>query len=216
MRPPANLSCGAYNIDEYDNQFLVNSLSSPLNNKSKSNINNVEVLKGDVMLSDEYKNAQVVTSDGKNIGNVKSSDSKSLVVFKKGFLRDEEFHVDIAAISHYDRGSVREDNNSIAHIILNLNEEEVRHGFEFGSKNKPNSDFISGKSDSAYKVGLEKESVRYEAFKPDFEKNVNPASSTDKLPSEQEYICEMCMQKFYHSNELQDHRKDLHSAATGI
>ena len=96
MRPPANLSCGAYNIDEYDNQFLVNSLSSPLNNKSKSNINNVEVLKRDVMLSDEYKNAQVVTSDGKNIGNVKSSDSKSLVVFKKGFLRDEEFHVDIA------------------------------------------------------------------------------------------------------------------------
>jgi hypothetical protein len=168
------------------------------------------------MLSDEYKNAQVVTSDGKNIGNVKSSDGKSLVVFKKGFLRDEEFHVAIAAISHYDRGTVRGDNNSITHIMLNLNEEEVRHGFEFGSKNKPNSDFISGKSDSAYKVGLEKESVRYEAFKPDFEKNVNPASSTDKLPSKEEYICEMCMQKFYNSNELQDHRKDLHSAATGI
>ena len=97
MRPPANLSYGAYNIDEYDNQFLVTSPSSPLNNKSKSNINNVEVLKGDVMLSDEYKNAQVVTSDGKNIGNVKSSDTNSLVVFKKGFLRDEEFHVAIAA-----------------------------------------------------------------------------------------------------------------------
>ena len=42
-------------------------------------------------------------------------------------------------------------------------------------------------------------------------KNVNPASSTDKLPSKEEYICEMCMQKFYNSNELQDHRKDLHS-----
>ena len=66
-------------------------------NISKSNINNVEDLKGDVMLSDEYKNAQVVTSDGKNIGNVKSSDGKSLVVFKKGFLRDEEFHVAIAS-----------------------------------------------------------------------------------------------------------------------
>ena len=97
MRPPANLSYGAYNVDEYDNHFRVNSQSSPLNNKSKSNINNVEDLKGDVMLSDEYKNAQVVTSDGKNIGNVKSSDSKSLVVFKKGFLKDEEFHVAIAA-----------------------------------------------------------------------------------------------------------------------
>jgi hypothetical protein len=190
--------------------------SSPLNNISKSNINNVEDLKRAVMLSDEYKNAEVVTSDGKNLGNVKSSDSKSLFVSKKGFLRDEEFHVSIAAISHYDRGSVREDNNRITHIILNLNEEEVRQRSVFGSNNKPNSDLISGKSDSAYKVGLEKESVRYEAFKPDFEKSVNPASSTDKLPSEEEYICEMCMQKFYNSNELQDHRKDLHSAATGI
>ena len=169
------------------------------------------------MLTDEYKSARVVTSDGKNIGNVKSSDSKSLIVSKKGFLRDEEFHVAIAAISYCDRGSVREYNNSnITHIVLNLNEEEVRHGFEFGSKNRPNSDLISGKSDSAYRVGLEKESVRYETVRPDFEKNVNPASSTDKLPTEEEYICEMCMQKFYNSNELQDHRKDLHSAATGI
>ena len=70
------------------------------------------------MLSDEYKNAQVITSDGKNIGNVKSSDSKSLVVFKKGFIRDEEFHVAIAAISHYDRGSFGEDNSSITHISI--------------------------------------------------------------------------------------------------
>ena len=167
------------------------------------------------MSSDEYKSAQVVTSDGKNIGNVKSLDSKSLVVSKKGFLRDEEFHVAIAAISHYDRRSVK-DNNSITHIILNINEEEVKHGFEFGSKNKPNSNLISGKSNSAYKVRLEKETVRYEAFKPDFEKNVNPGSSTDKLPSKEEYICDMCMQKFYNSNELQDHHKDLHSAPTGI
>jgi hypothetical protein len=51
---------------------------------------------------------------------------------------------------------------------------------------------------------------------PDSDKNVNPASSTDKLPSKQEYICDMCMQKFYDSSELQDHRKDLHSAAIGI
>src|ERR671911_148135 len=83
-------------------------------------------------------------------------------------------------------------------------------------KNIPNSDLISGKSDSTYNVGLQKETIRYEAFRLDSEKNVNPASSTDKLPSEEEYICDLCMQKFYGSNELQEHRKNQHSAATGV
>jgi hypothetical protein len=41
------------------------------------------------MFRDGYKNAQVVTSDGKKLGTVKSLDSKSLVVFKKGLIRDE-------------------------------------------------------------------------------------------------------------------------------
>jgi hypothetical protein len=40
--------------------------------------------------------------------------------------------------------------------------------------------------------------------------------STDKIPFKQEYICDICMQKSYNSNELQDHRKDLHSAAIGV
>src|SRR5919108_920473 len=168
-------------------------------------------------MSEAYKNAQVVTSDGKNIGTVKSSDSNSIIVFKKGVIRDEEFHIPIIAISHYNRRSgdvVREDNNSISNIILNLSEEEVKHGFEFIGDSKPNSNLISGKSNTGYKIG--KETIRYEAFMPDSDKNVNPASSTDKLPPRQEYICDMCMQKFYDSSELQDHRKDLHSAAIGI
>lgn len=168
-------------------------------------------------MSEAYKNAQVVTSDGKNLGTVKSSDSNSLIVSKKGILRDEEFHIPINAVSRYNRRSedVREDDNDRPNIILNLSEEEVKHGFEFVGNNKPNSDLISGKSDSGYKIGL-KETIRYEAFMPDSDKNVNPASSIDKLPSKQEYICDMCMQKFHDSNELQDHRKDLHSAAVGI
>jgi hypothetical protein len=160
------------------------------------------------MLSDAYKNAQVITSDGKNIGIVKSSDTNSLIIFKKGLLRDEEFHVPLTAVSHYDRRSGR--------VMLNLIEDELKHGFEFVGKNKPNSDLVSGKSDSAYKVGLEKGTIRYEAFRPDFDKNVDPTSSTDKLPSREEYICDMCMQKFYDSNELQNHRKKQHTAATGI
>ncbi|HEU4823516.1 MAG TPA: hypothetical protein VFS97_08850 [Nitrososphaeraceae archaeon] len=167
-------------------------------------------------MSEAYKNAQVVTSDGKDLGTVKSSDSNSLIVFKKGVLRDEEFHVPIIAVSHYNRGSGNDsDNNSTSILILNLSEKEVKHGFEFAGDSKPNSDLVSGKSDSGYKIGL-KETIRYEAFMPDAEKNINPASSTDKLPCKQEYICDMCMRKFHDSSKLQDHRKDVHSAATGI
>ena len=168
-------------------------------------------------MSEAYKNAQVFTSDGKSIGTVKSSDSNSLTVLKKGVLRDEEFHIPINAVSHYNRRSadVRQDNDSIPNIILNLSEDEVKHGFEFTGESKPNSDLVSGKSDSGYKIGL-KETIRYQAFMPDSDKNTEPAASTDKLPPKQEYICDMCMKKFYDSNELQDHRKDLHSAAVGI
>lgn len=92
--------------------------------------------------------------------------------------------------------------------ILNLSE-EIKHGFEFVGDSKPNSDLINGKLDSGYKI-LQKENIRYDAFRQDFEKNVNPISSTDKLPSKKEYIC------YYDSNEPQYHRKNQHSAARGI
>src|SRR5918995_558903 len=118
-------------------------------------------MKSRIMPSDKYKNAQVMTSDGKIIGTVKSSDTDSLLIFKNGPLRDEEFHVPITAVSHYDRksGEVREGDNSTSNIKLNLSEDEVKHGFEFIGKSKPNSDLISGKSDSTYNVGLQKQTV---------------------------------------------------------
>ena len=170
-----------------------------------------------IMFPDRYKNAQVVTSDGKKLGTVKSLDSKSLVVFKKGLIRDEEFHIPINAVSHYDSRSGKgiENNDSISNIVLSLSEKEVKHGFEFVGDSKPNSDLVSGKTDSGYNMRL-KETIRYEAINPNSEISLDPASSTDKLPSKQEYICDMCMQKFHNSNELQDHRKNLHSAATGV
>jgi hypothetical protein len=177
----------------------------------------------DVKFPDGYKNAQVVTSDGKKIGTVKSIDSNSLVVFKKGLIRNEEFHIPTIAVSHYfsRSGKDTEDNriskirtDSVS-INLNLSENEVKHGYEFVGDNKPNSNLVSGKTNSGYIIGL-KETVRYEALVPNSEKILDPATSTDKLPSKQEYICDMCMQKFYSSNELQGHRKDLHSAATGV
>ena len=174
--------------------------------------------RGSVMPPDVYRNAHVITSDGKNIGTVRFSNGNFLFIFKSGLLRDEEFHVPITAISHYDKqsGGVKEVSDDEINIRLNLSEDEVKHGFEFVGKNKPNSDLISGRSGSSYNIGLEKESVRYEAFRSDIEKNVNPASSTDKLPSEDEYICDLCMQKFNGSDELQTHRKNQHSAATGV
>ena len=173
---------------------------------------------GSVMSPDVYRNAHVITSDGKNIGTVRFSDSNFLFIFKSGLLRDEEFHVPITAISHDDKqsGGVKEVSDDEIRIRLNLSEDEVKHGFEFVGKNKPNSDLISGRSGSSYNIGLEKENVRYEALRSDIEKNVNPASSTDKLPSEDEYICDLCMQKFNGSDELQTHRKNQHSAATGV
>jgi hypothetical protein len=39
--------------------------------------------------------------NGKKIGTVKSIDSNSLVVFKKGPIRNEEFHIPTIAVSHY-------------------------------------------------------------------------------------------------------------------
>jgi hypothetical protein len=76
-----------------------------LTDNQKSNINNVEHGKRwegmSCMIPEGYKNAQVVTSDGKKIGIVKSIDSNSLIAIKKGFVRDEEFHIPINAISHY-------------------------------------------------------------------------------------------------------------------
>jgi hypothetical protein len=178
----------------------------------------------DVAFPDGYKNAQVVTSDGKKIGTVKSIESNFLVVFKRGLIRNEEFHIPINAVSHYGSKSGKNiENNRMpktritgsVRIKLNLSEKEVKHGYEFVGDTKPNSNLVSGKTNSGYNTGL-KETIRYEALMPNSEKNFDPATSTDKLPSKHEYICDMCMQKFYNSNELQDHRKDLHSAATGV
>jgi hypothetical protein len=147
-----------------------------------------------------------------------------LVVFKRGLIRNEEFHIPINAVSHYGSKSGKniEDNRmpkiriteSIS-IKLNLSEREVKHGYEFVGDTKPNLNLVSGKTNSGYNMGL-METIRYEALMPNSQKNLDPASSIDKLPSKQEYICDMCMQKFHNSNELQDHRKDLHFAATGV
>ena len=40
--------------------------------------------------------------------------------------------------------------------------------------------------------------------------------SEDKLPREQEYICEICMERFETIDNLQKHRSTDHNASTGV
>lgn len=150
----------------------------------------------------------VFTSNGKNIGKIDKIDNDHFTVYNQGLIQDEEFLIPISAISHFDI-KVGEGNPS---VILTINEEQIKHGYEIVSK-KPNSELVNGKYNSQYKISLEKEVIHYETIQH-FEENV--ASSTDKLPSREEYICDMCMEKFNNPDKLQQHRAEKHSAPTGI
>jgi hypothetical protein len=39
-------------------------------------------------------------------------------------------------------------------------------------------------------------------------------STTNKLPKDSEYLCELCMERFDDSNKLQEHRVAKHKAST--
>lgn len=150
----------------------------------------------------------VFTSNGKNIGKINKIDNDHFTVYNQGLIQDEEFLIPISAISHFDV-KVGEGNPS---VILTINEEQIKHGYEIVIK-KPNSELVNGKYNSQYKIPLEKEVIHYETIQH-FEENV--ASSTDKLPSREEYICDMCMEKFNNPDKLQQHRVERHSAPIGI
>lgn len=150
----------------------------------------------------------VFTSNGKNIGKINKIDNDHFTVYNQGLIQDEEFLIPISAISHFDV-KVGEVNPS---VILTINEEQIKHGYEIVIK-KPNSELVNGKYNSQYKIPLEKEVIHYETIQH-FEENV--ASSTDKLPSREEYICDMCMEKFNNPDKLQQHRVERHSAPIGI
>jgi hypothetical protein len=151
----------------------------------------------------------VFTSNGKNIGKINKIDNDYFTVYNQRLIQDEEFRIPISAISHFDI-KIGEGNPS---VILNINEEQIKHGYEIVTK-KPNSELVNGKdNNSQYKIPLEKELIHYETVQH-FEENVG--SSTDKLPSREEYICDMCMEKFNNPDNLQQHRAEKHSAPTGI
>ena len=155
----------------------------------------------------------VFTSERKNkkkIGKVTKIDRNHLIVYRKGIVSDEEYKIPTSAITHFNREK--------RSIKLKLTENELKHGFEF-VKAKPNSDFVAGKTNSGYKIPLEKELVHYESLGAEEKGNDNVVrdnkNENKKLPNGNnvhEFICEMCMERFEESNQLQRHRIDTHNA----
>jgi hypothetical protein len=154
----------------------------------------------------------VFTSESKNrkkIGKVTKIDRNYLVVYRKGVVSDEEYRIPTSAITHFNREERR--------INLKLSKNQLKHGFEF-VKAKPNSDFVAGKTNSGYKILLEKELVHYESLGAEEKGSSNDNNIIDNIKNEKlsssttnEFICEMCMERFNESNKLQRHRIDNHN-----
>lgn len=157
----------------------------------------------------DLKNAKVYTLDGKNVGRVTEVDTEYFTTQKKGLLTDEEYRVPLDGISH-----IEPPKDDIVIIRLALNEEQLKHGFEF-VKGKPNSEFVSGKDESELKVPTEKQVIHYEAMHS-LEENIANGPSTEGLPQIVEYSCDMCAKKFDDADRLQEHRAEVHKGPTGI
>ena len=159
--------------------------------------------------ADNLIGSDAFTVDNKKIGKVIALDKKKnknhLIVLKKGIVHDEEFHIPIDSITEIlDRESK---------IIINLNEEEIKHGYEFLNKDSPSSDLISGKSDSTLSTPFEKEKIKYQSFSYDLE---NPNNNKNSQVKVDEFLCDMCQAHFEDTSELELHRKNKHSGPVGI
>jgi hypothetical protein len=148
------------------------------------------------------------TVDNKKIGKIIALDKKRnknhLIVLKKGIVHDEEFHIPI--------DSITEILDKESKIFINLNEEEIKHGYEFLNKDNPSSDLISGKSDSTFSTPFEREKIKYQSFSHDLE---NSNTKNSKVGVD-EFLCDMCQAQFKDPSELELHRKNKHSGPVGI
>ena len=169
------------------------------------------------------EDTEVITSDGKKIGKVKTIENEDyFIVSKKGLLTDEEIRVPVTAILARKADSA--DNEPIR---LNMSEETLKHGFEFVQA-EPNSEFMHGKQESEPKVSLQKQVIRFEPVVPTEEAN-NTGISSPPVTKQHEavlksggdsttsfYSCDMCPAKFDKSEELQRHRGESHKAPVNI
>jgi hypothetical protein len=152
----------------------------------------------------DYRGVEVYTLEGKSIGRIKEINSSYFTAFKRGLVADEEFRIPMSAIS-----SVENDGSS-TRIRLSLNEEQVKHGFEF-AKGKPNSEFMHGAAESEPKIPDERQLIRYEPTQGAEEVRV-----AKRPPAISEYLCDMCDEKFTSAADLQEHRGARHKAPTGV
>jgi hypothetical protein len=168
------------------------------------------------------ENTEVITLDGKKIGNVKRIESDDyFIVYKKGLLTDEEFRVPVSAILTRENSSA----NSKS-IRLNMSEETLKHGYEF-MRAQPNSEFMHGIKESEPKVRLEKQVMHFEPVVTVEEPNKTGISSPPVSKQNQAvlkqgeesstlYSCDMCPAKFGKADELQKHRGESHKAPVNI
>lgn len=152
---------------------------------------------------------ETVTADNKNLGKVIAIDIKKknhyFIVLKKGLLKDEEYHIPSNAITNI---SVNE-----SKITINLNENEVKHGYELLNESNPSSNLIKGKSNSSFSIPFEKDKIKYESFSNNLEE---PKTEKSEEVVVDTYICEMCQDKFKDISQFELHRKNKHSGPVGI
>jgi hypothetical protein len=152
---------------------------------------------------------ETVTADNKNLGKVIAIDEKKknhyFIVLKKGVLKDEEFHIPFNSITNISVNKSK--------ISINLNENEVKHGYELLNESNHSSDLIRGKSNSSFSLPFEKDKIKYESFSHNLEE-----PKTEKLEEMvvDKYICEMCQDKFKDISQFELHRKNKHSGPVGI
>jgi hypothetical protein len=169
------------------------------------------------------EDAEVITSDGKKIGNVKRKENEDyFLVYKKGLLTDEEFRVPISAIVPEKDGS---SNNKP--IRLNMTEESLKHGREI-VEGQPNSEFMHGRRESEPKLGPQKQVIHFDPVEP-AEESKNWGISSPPVTGDHQavlkpgdehnrtlYSCDMCLAKYDNSEDLQKHRGEIHKAPVNI
>jgi hypothetical protein len=157
---------------------------------------------------------ETITADNKNLGKViaidnkKKNDQHYFIVLRKGLLKDEEFHIPFNSITQI--------SDQKSKITINLNEDEVKHGYEIltdSSNNSSPSNLISGKSNSSFSVPFEKEKIKYDSLSYNLEESKLEKSEEVVVDS---YICEMCQDQFYDISQFELHRKNKHSGPVGI
>lgn len=157
---------------------------------------------------------ETITADNKNLGKVIAIDNKKknhqhyFIVLKKGLLKDEEFHIPFNSITQI--------SDQKSKITINLNEDEVKHGYEIltDSSNSSPSNLISGKSNSSFSVPFEKEKIKYDSLSSNLEES--KFEKSEEVVVVDSYICEMCQDQFNDISQFELHRKNKHSGPVGI